>query len=50
VTPGSAADARLDAVMAEHLVTWDEGVLGPIDRSPLKLGVVHWPPTRDPTL
>ena len=42
--PGSAADARLEAAMGELLTDWGDGVLGPADRRPVKLGVVHWRP------
>jgi len=42
ICAGSAADIRLEAAMAELLVDWGDGVLGPRDRRPLPLGVVHW--------
>jgi SAM-dependent methyltransferase len=42
ITPGSAADARLEAAMTDLLVDWGDGVLGPRDRRPLPLGIVHW--------
>jgi hypothetical protein len=30
--------------MDELLVDWGDGVLGPADRRPLPVGVVHWAP------
>jgi hypothetical protein len=42
VVPGSEADARLESAMRELLVDWGDGVLGPQQREPLQLAVVHW--------
>ena len=42
VVPGTAADARLASAMAELLVDWGDGQLGPRDRRQLQLGTVHW--------
>jgi hypothetical protein len=42
ISAGSAADDRLETAMAELLVDWGDRVLGPRDRRPLPLGVVHW--------
>jgi 2-polyprenyl-3-methyl-5-hydroxy-6-metoxy-1,4-benzoquinol methylase len=42
LVPGSAADARLAAAMSQLLDDWGDGRLGPADRRPLPLGVVHW--------
>ena len=42
LVPGSAADERLEAAMSRLLTDWGDGSLGPLDRRPLQLGVVHW--------
>jgi len=44
LVPGSAADIRLESAMDELLVDWGEGRLGPRERGPLQLAVVHWTP------
>ena len=46
VVPDSKADARLEVAMREQLTYWGDGVLGLLDRSPLELAIVHWPPRR----
>src|SRR5262249_14860722 len=43
VVPGSAADGRLLDAMADLLVDWGDGQLGPRDRGPRKLAIVRWP-------
>jgi len=42
ITPGSATDERLGEVLPDLLVDWGDGALGPRDRRPLPLAIVHW--------
>jgi 2-polyprenyl-3-methyl-5-hydroxy-6-metoxy-1,4-benzoquinol methylase len=44
IIPGTPADTRLEAAMRELLTDWGDGALGPLERKPLELAIVHWQP------
>jgi hypothetical protein len=44
IVPGTPADARLEVAMRDLLTDWGGGSLGPLERKPLELAIVHWQP------
>jgi hypothetical protein len=44
LVPGSPADGRLERALPQQLADWGDGALGPRDKRPLELDVVHWIP------
>jgi 2-polyprenyl-3-methyl-5-hydroxy-6-metoxy-1,4-benzoquinol methylase len=44
IVAGTHADTRLEEAMRKLLIDWGHGGLGPLERKPLELAVVHWQP------
>jgi 2-polyprenyl-3-methyl-5-hydroxy-6-metoxy-1,4-benzoquinol methylase len=44
IVSGTRADARLEVAMRALLTDWGDGALGPLERKPLELAIVHWQP------